>query len=166
MRRTPAYSSSPASAIRVDWEQPAGDTRSVRTRKRTKKVRQGTQVKPQYQGPYPVHVPDSTLRPSWHDRTQEVLYAPTFSPTVLWAPLTPIPDKYGKAPPTCLWASIVLWVPTFTVPGEHDKTPYIHPGTNSVADADVCHTRRRQHNLPRASDIQQCCGRLSSSCTR
>ena len=26
---------------------------------------------PQYQGPYHVHLPDSTLRPSWHNRTKQ-----------------------------------------------------------------------------------------------
>ena len=44
MRRTPAYSSSPTSAVRANWDQPTGDVRSVRTRKQMEKLRQGTQV--------------------------------------------------------------------------------------------------------------------------
>ena len=43
-RQTPAYSSSPIGAVRADWDQPTGDAHSVRTRKRTEKVRQDTQV--------------------------------------------------------------------------------------------------------------------------
>ena len=41
MRQTPTHYSSPTSAIRANWSQPTGDARSVRTRKRTEKVRQG-----------------------------------------------------------------------------------------------------------------------------
>ena len=62
---------------------------------------------------------------------------------------------------------IVLWAPTFALqccgrpqtpnPDEHGKTPCMPLGINSVVGADVCHTRRRQHNLPRVSDIQQYC---------
>ena len=77
-------------------------------------------------------------------------------PTVLWAPSTPIPvyqTKHGKAPPTCLWTSAVLRAPAFTIPGEHGKTPYMPLGINSMAGTDVCHIRRRRHNLPCASDI-------------
>ena len=74
-------------------------------------------------------------------------------PTVLWTPSTPMPDKCGKAPPTCLWASTVLWASAFTIPGEHGKTPYMPLGINSMASTDVCHTRRRQRDLPHASDI-------------
>ena len=44
MRRTLAYISSSTSTIRANWDQPTRDARSVRTRKRTEKVRQGTQV--------------------------------------------------------------------------------------------------------------------------
>ena len=79
-------------------------------------------------------------------------------PTVSWAPSTPIPDKHGKAPPTCHWASIVLWAPTCTIPGEHGKTPYIPLGINSMVGTYVCHTRRRQRNLPHASDINSVMG--------
>ena len=63
----------------------------------------------------------------------------------------------------CLRASIVLWAPAFTVPGEHGKTPCMPLGINSMAGTDVCYTRRRRRNLPRASDINQYCGRLLSS---
>ena len=42
--KTPAYSSSPTGAIRADWDRPTENACSVRTRKRTEKVRQGTQV--------------------------------------------------------------------------------------------------------------------------
>ena len=56
VRRTPSRYSSPTGAIRADSDQPTGDARSVRTRKRAEKVRQGAQVKPQYQGPYPIHL--------------------------------------------------------------------------------------------------------------
>ena len=73
MRQTPAHYSSSTDAIGADWNQPTGDVRLVRTRKRTEKVRQGAQVEPQYQEPYPVHLPSNTLRPSWHNRTQVVL---------------------------------------------------------------------------------------------
>ena len=79
-------------------------------------------------------------------------------PTVLWAPSTPIPDKHGKALPTCLWTSTVLWAPAFTIPGEHGKTPYIPLSINSMAGTDVCHIRRRRCNLPRASDINSVMG--------
>ena len=48
IRRTPARRSSPTGAIRADWDQSTGDTRSERTRKQTEKVRQDVQVKPQY----------------------------------------------------------------------------------------------------------------------
>ena len=44
MHRTPAYNSSPTGAVRADWDQPTGDARSMRTRKRTEKVRHVTQV--------------------------------------------------------------------------------------------------------------------------
>ena len=44
IHRTPTYSSSPTSAIRADWDQPTGDARSVKTRKRMEQVRQGAQV--------------------------------------------------------------------------------------------------------------------------
>ena len=53
-------------------------------------------------------------------------------PTVLWVPSAPIPNKHGKAPPTCLWVSIVLWVPAFTILGEHGKTNYMPLGINSM----------------------------------
>jgi len=33
----------------------------------------GHSSQPQYQGLYPMHLHDSTMRPSWHDRTQAVL---------------------------------------------------------------------------------------------
>ena len=42
--QTPAYSSSSTGAVGANWEQPTGNARSVRTRKRIEKVRQGTQV--------------------------------------------------------------------------------------------------------------------------
>ena len=71
---------------------------------------------------------------------------------------TILPDKHGKAPHTCLWASTVLWAPAFTIPGEHGKTPYIPLGINSMAGTDVYHTRRRRRNLPHASDINSVMG--------
>ena len=46
VRQTPTHSSSPTSAIRADWDQPTGDAHSERTRERTEKAKQGTQVKP------------------------------------------------------------------------------------------------------------------------
>ena len=46
-------------------------------------------------------------------------------PTVLWASSTPRPDKHGKTPPTCLWASTVLWAPSFTIHGEYGKTSHM-----------------------------------------
>ena len=61
MRQNHAHCSSPTSAIRADWDQPIGDTRSVRTRKWTEKVRQGAQVKTQYRRPYPVHLQKTVL---------------------------------------------------------------------------------------------------------
>ena len=79
-------------------------------------------------------------------------------PTVLWAPSTPILDKHGKAPPTCLWTSTVLQAPAFTIPDEHGKTPYIPLGINSMAGTNVCHTRRRRRNLPHTSDINSVMG--------
>ena len=39
---------------------------------------------------------------------------------------------YGKAPPACLWASIVLWAPGFTIPSAHGETSHIPLGINSV----------------------------------
>ena len=56
MRQTPAHCSSSTGTIRADWNQPTGDARSVKIRERTEKARQDAQVKPQYQGPYPVHL--------------------------------------------------------------------------------------------------------------
>ena len=56
VRRNPAHCSSPTGATRADWDQPTGDARPERTRERTEKTRQGAQVKPRYQGPYPVHL--------------------------------------------------------------------------------------------------------------
>ena len=44
IHRTSAYSSSLTSAVRANWDQPIGDARSVRTKKRAKQVRQGAQV--------------------------------------------------------------------------------------------------------------------------
>ena len=61
-------------------------------------------------------------------------------PTVLWAPSTPILDKYGKSPPRASEASIVLWVPTFTILGEHGKNPCMPLGINGMVGTDVCHT--------------------------
>ena len=122
MHRTLAYSSSPTGAVRADWDQPTGDARSVWTWKRTEQVRQGTQVNR--------NTKDHTLctcrivpynLPSMSE-PKHVVGADIF-PIVLWAPSTPIPDKHGKAPPTCLWASTVLCAPAFTVPGEHGKAP-------------------------------------------
>ena len=74
-------------------------------------------------------------------------------------------NSHTVRPPTCLWASTVLWAPAFTVPDKHGKNPLHASGINSMAGANVCHARRRQHHLPSASDIQQYCGRLPSSCT-
>ena len=45
-------------------------------------------------------------------------------PTVLLAPLTPIPSKHGK-PPTCLWTSTVLWASSFAIHGECGKTSHM-----------------------------------------
>ena len=39
----------------------------------------GHSSQPQYQGPYPVHLQDNTLQPTWRVRTQAVLWTPTFS---------------------------------------------------------------------------------------
>ena len=46
--KNPAHRSSLTGATRADWDQPTGDARSERTRERTKKARQGAQVKPRY----------------------------------------------------------------------------------------------------------------------
>jgi len=73
-------------------------------------------------------------------------------------PSTAIPDKHGKAPPTCLWASTVLRVPKLTIPDEHGKTPYMPLGINSIAGTDIYHTGRRRHNLPYVSDIYSVVG--------
>ena len=148
MCRTPAYSSSPTSAIIADWDQPTGDARSVRTRKQTEKVRQGTQVNR--------NTEDRTLYTYRTVPTGNVRRVPYnlpgisepkqycgrrhFSSTVLWAPSTPILDKYGKAPPRTSEASTVLWAPAFTIPGEYGKTPYMPLGINSVADTNIFHT--------------------------
>ena len=53
-------------------------------------------------------------------------------PTVLWAPSTPILDKRGKAPPTCLYTSTVLWVPSSTIHGEYGKTSHMHLTTTML----------------------------------
>ena len=54
--QTPAHCSSLTGTIRTAWNHPTGDARSVRTRERTGKARQGAQVKPQNQGPYSDHL--------------------------------------------------------------------------------------------------------------
>ena len=51
-----AHCSSPTGAIRAGWDKLTGDARSERTRERMEKARHGAQVKPRYQGPYPVHL--------------------------------------------------------------------------------------------------------------
>ena len=83
VRKNPAHCSSPTGAIRADWDQPTGDARSERTRERTEKARQGTQIKPRYQGPYPVRLQKQYSATSL---THSVVGADIF-PTVLWAPL-------------------------------------------------------------------------------
>ena len=44
MHRTPAYNSSPTSAVRADWDQSTGDARSMRTRRQAEQVKQDAQV--------------------------------------------------------------------------------------------------------------------------
>ena len=51
--KNPVHCSSPTDAIRADWDQPTGDVRSVRTRKRMEKVRQDVQVKTVIPGTVP-----------------------------------------------------------------------------------------------------------------
>ena len=88
MHQTSAYSSSPTGAVGADWDQPTGDALSVRSRKRTEQVRQGTQVNRNTED-CTLHmcrtVTDRTcqegaLQPSRHVRTQTVLWALTFAP--------------------------------------------------------------------------------------
>jgi len=57
-------------AVRAEWGQPTEDAHSVRTRKRTEKVRQGVQVKLQYPRPYPVHLPVPCDPPSMTELKQ------------------------------------------------------------------------------------------------
>ena len=61
----------------------------------------------------------------------------------------------------------VLWAPATTaIPDKHGETPCMPLGINSMAGTDVCHTKRRRRDLPHASNIKQCYGRLQSSCTQ
>ena len=65
-----------------------------------------------------------------------------------------------------LWASTVLWAPAFTIPGEHGKTPYMPLGINSMAGTDLCHTKRRRHNLRHTSGINSVMGTYNHLCIR
>ena len=56
VRRNPAHRSSLTGATRANWAHLTGDAHSERTRGRTEKASQGAQVKPRYQGPYPVRL--------------------------------------------------------------------------------------------------------------
>ena len=56
MHRTSAYSSSPTGAVGADWDQPTGDTRSVRTQETGRTSKAGRSSQQQYRGPYPVHL--------------------------------------------------------------------------------------------------------------
>ena len=109
MRRTPAYNSSSTSAIRDNWDQPTGDSRSVRTRKWTEKARQGTQVNR--------NTEDHTLytcRTVPPDHVRRVLCnLPDMSEHEQCCGRRHLPyQKNTMGPATCIWASTVLWVPT------------------------------------------------------
>ena len=58
-----AYSSSPTSAVGADWERPTGDVRSVTTQESGESDKARRSSQPQYRGPYPAHLQDSTARP-------------------------------------------------------------------------------------------------------
>ena len=125
MHRTPTYSSSSTSVVGADWDQPTGDARSVRTRKRTEQVRKGTQVDHNTED-RTLHtcrtVTDRTdqkgaLQPSRHARTQAVLWAPTFALQCCGRHQLPYP--------------------TNTV-----RLPHMPLGTNSVLGAVICPTWR------------------------
>ena len=56
VHRSSAHRSSPTDATRADYGRPTRDACPERTRERTEKARQGAQVKPRYQGPYPIRL--------------------------------------------------------------------------------------------------------------
>ena len=75
-------------------------------------------------------------------------------------------NSHTVRPPTCLWASTVLWASGFTIPSAHGETPHMPLGINSICRYRHLPYPNKTTDLPCASDIQQCCGRLPSSCTR
>ena len=125
IHRTSAYSSSPTSAVGADWDQPTKDARSIRTRKRMKQVRQGTQVNRNTED-CTLHtcriVTDRTcqegaLQPSRQARIQAVLWAPTFA---------------------------LQCCGRYQLPYQTNmvRLPHVPLGINSVVGAGIYHTRR------------------------
>ena len=56
IRQSPAHCSSLTGTTRADWDQPTGDARSIKTRKRPEKVRQGLQSQTTLPGSYLVQL--------------------------------------------------------------------------------------------------------------
>ena len=141
MHQTSAYSSSPTSAVGADWDQPTGDARSVRTRKRTEQVKHDTQVNR--------NTRDRTLctcrtvpkqccrrqhfplqccrRHQLPYRTNTIRLPPHASGHQQCCGRQHLPYQANMVkPPTCLWVSTVWQAPTSAIPEEEDATSHIH----------------------------------------
>ena len=70
IHRTSAYSSSPPGRPKPTGERPTGDASSVKIQETDRASKVGRSGQPQYQGPYPAHLQDSTVRPCQKDAPQ------------------------------------------------------------------------------------------------